>query len=485
MSKLIRNTQKKFAKMERGQVLVIVALAAVVLIAIVGLALDVGTLFIGNARLRRAVDSAALAAALQYRIDPTTELTKSATEFMLLNGITLDAAHPLTVESCEDDPPPADLCDPDVPRKLVRVSATATVRLAFLPVIGINTADISATATSEAASLDLVLVLDRSESMTNDVEVGESMRDPSYCNIHPEEGKTGNENAGGCQPFNGVQDAAVEFVQSTYLFFTYDRIAIVTFDQNAQVVMDFSNDQGDIISTIRDLTVFQGEETGADAIYPNGNPSRYYGSDVFVPDPDPADYLGMTCQQIWDDTDPNYPNPSPCTTTNIGEALRVAGNVFADKGREQALWAVVLLTDGMANAGYFNADGTPATCPRDTWPDVAQKPIYCNDADSTTRHYLPAGSAEYDADDYAYNMADFVGKPADQHGQDAFIFTVGLGDLVRGADFLQPGNKYPGEEFLKYAADVGKGVYQYARVSEDLGPIFLKIAENIATRLTH
>jgi len=85
--------------MERGQVLVIVALSAVVLIAIVGLALDVGTLFIGNARLRRAVDSAALAAALQYRKDPTTELTKTATEFMLLNGITLDAAHPLTVES--------------------------------------------------------------------------------------------------------------------------------------------------------------------------------------------------------------------------------------------------------------------------------------------------------------------------------------------------------------------------------------------------
>jgi len=57
--------------------------------------------------------------------------------------------------------------------------------------------------------------------------------------------------------FNDVQNAAVDFVQSPYLFFTYDRIAIVTFDQNAQVVMDFSNDPGDIISTIRNLTVFQ------------------------------------------------------------------------------------------------------------------------------------------------------------------------------------------------------------------------------------
>lgn len=42
--------------MERGQVLVLVAGAAIGIIAIIGLSIDVGLMFIGNARLRRAVD---------------------------------------------------------------------------------------------------------------------------------------------------------------------------------------------------------------------------------------------------------------------------------------------------------------------------------------------------------------------------------------------------------------------------------------------
>ena len=54
MSKIIRNTKKRFSRMERGQVLVIVAVAAIGIIAIIGLVMDVGLMFIGNARLRRA-----------------------------------------------------------------------------------------------------------------------------------------------------------------------------------------------------------------------------------------------------------------------------------------------------------------------------------------------------------------------------------------------------------------------------------------------
>jgi Flp pilus assembly protein TadG len=508
MTQLIRNARKKFARMERGQVLVIVALAAVGIVAIIGLVMDVGVLFIGNARLRRAVDAAALSAALQYRKNyRIADLTTSANEFLQLNGINDPNA---LVDTCDTDP---DLChdvvhDTTVQRKLVRVSASATVHLAFLPVIGINTAPISAVAISEAASVDVVLVIDRSESMTSDVDVGEKMRDPSYCNIHPEEGEAGNENAGGCQPFNDVQNAAVDFVKR--LFYPYDRVAIVTFDKNPSdpPVLSLADDcphpdtgctaqeiEDHIVETIRNLTVFQGEETagdptGANAIYPNGNPSRYYGVDIFLPNPDPTDYLGMNCTQIWDPNDPKYPDPSPCTTTNIGKALAVGGLEFTHDIRPQALWAVVLLTDGMANAGYFDAQDNPETCPRDTWPDMAQKPIYCNDADSTTSHI--AGSEEYDADDYAYDMADFVGLPAPK-GQDALIFSIGLGKLVQDDHFRQAdgnyykadGKYYPGEEFLEYAADVGRGIYYYAEYGFDLPEIFRKIAENIATKLTH
>ena len=75
-------------KSQRGQVLIIVVFAIVGLVAFVGLVVDTGLVFIGNGKLRRAVDAAALAAAAQYRKDPNPNaLSADALEFLTLNGI--------------------------------------------------------------------------------------------------------------------------------------------------------------------------------------------------------------------------------------------------------------------------------------------------------------------------------------------------------------------------------------------------------------
>ena len=232
--------------MERGQVLVVVALSLVGIIAIMGLALDVGVMFIENARLRRAVDAAALAAALQFREGyTTTDLDRSAQEFLILNGIHDPHA---TVDTCSTD---ATLCT-NPQRKLVRVVARATAPLAFLPVIGIDSAPIGAMAVSETASVDVVLVFDRSESMTYDAAVGNSMRDPSVCNASS---ASPQGYVGDCEPFNTVKDAAISFVNQ--LYFPYDRVAVVTFDQKPNVLLHFSNVKATVVSTISNLTVFQ------------------------------------------------------------------------------------------------------------------------------------------------------------------------------------------------------------------------------------
>ena len=56
------------SRAERGQALIIIAMAMVGLLAFVGLTVDSGILFIGEGHLRRAVDAAALAAATQFRV---------------------------------------------------------------------------------------------------------------------------------------------------------------------------------------------------------------------------------------------------------------------------------------------------------------------------------------------------------------------------------------------------------------------------------
>jgi len=67
-------TPTPFVKRDRGQILPMVALMAVVLIAMVGLAIDVGRIMVAKAQLVRAVDAAALAGALKLPDLPAAEV---------------------------------------------------------------------------------------------------------------------------------------------------------------------------------------------------------------------------------------------------------------------------------------------------------------------------------------------------------------------------------------------------------------------------
>jgi Flp pilus assembly protein TadG len=475
-----------------------------------GLALDVGIMFIGNARMRRAVDAAALAAALQFRQGyQFSELDASAKEFLKLNSINDPQA---LVQICEGPDPshtiPASQCPGpgEMKRKLVRVVASGTVPLAFLQVIGINSAPIAAEAISETASVDVVLVIDRSESMTYTAAPGTDERDPSFCNVAAN--PLGPTYQGYCLPFDDVKLAAISFVQS--LYFPYDRVAVVTFDKEARTVRTFSNDEATIVDNIKGLTVFEGDETatgplidppgttGINAIYPNGLPSRYYDTS----DPLNPIYRGLGCPQVdpdpaIHDSYPDYPSPAPCTTTNIGLGLYIAGMEFANPGpglagRKNSLWVTILLTDGVANAGYDQ--NHHYTCPDTTWdnvdtydfsvvpPQLISVLPKCNSGltkSVTANRHQPIGSVTYDAEDYAYDAADYVARD-----QNSLIFTIGL-----GANVITPSTAdgtHLGELFLQYAAEtVGNGEYNFAPTSAELQAVFQKIADNIATRLEH
>jgi hypothetical protein len=440
MTQYLQKYKKHFAQTQKGQILVIVLLAIVGLIAIIGLALDVGIIFINYGRLRRAVDSAALAAALQYREGYSTDdLNRAAVEFLVLNGINGATA---TVTTCSDEP---GLCPapPANPRKLVHVIAGGDVHLSFLPVIGVDTVHLDAQAVSEAASVDVVLVIDTSESMTWDAPAGDPLRDPNFCNAAPNDADGFPDLVPGeCHPFEEVKSAAVSFVQQ--LYFPYDRVAIVTFDKNAILQLALSNDEATIVSTLENLLVFE-----AEGVCPAGNPCRRYTGPTFEIFDCPYYYLGG--------------DPTPCSSTNIGGGLLLAGNEFANGERPEALWVTILLTDGVANAPY---------CPMVDWVVP-----FCRDGSAASRH-PDTDTLNYDADDYAHDMADFVGID-----QQSLIFSIGLGAQVTKLD---ASGEPAGQRFLEYAAmdGVGNGLYYFAPSGHELRSVFQKIADNIATRLT-
>jgi hypothetical protein len=479
-----RGRARPATRAERGQALVIVALAMIGLLAFVGLTVDAGILFIAEGHLRRAVDAAALAAATQFRVGRSPDqLERSADEAVHLNGVdpaTLTLGICLAGDSHNDD----SLCPaPGAPhRKLVRVTATSDVRFAFLGVIGIPGTRITANATSEAASVDVVLVIDTSNSMTYGVagEIqggytsqgfqGNPMWDPAVCNAAtPTDAQdVASGYHGYCLPFHYVKKAAIDFIN--HLFFPYDRLSIVTFDNVETVQVPLTNtltaDQitrwvkGNPVVGIGDGTHGLEVSPPRDRWYP-GSPCTFEPYNPPVPPDYPAPY---------------QPDPSSCQNTSIGGGLKAAGSEFGRQPRQEAVWVVILLTDGAPNASEPSAITGQINkfCPQSTWWDQTNDPRrfdpLCRDSDKNSRHTLldPATyagidpghsvpynpnnqydptAAYYDAEDYARDNADFVSCPSSlaqappwcrdsldyihhQGGQGALLFAIGLGPFV-------------------------------------------------------
>jgi hypothetical protein len=482
--------------------MVLIALAFVGLAAFIGLAIDAGILFIQIGHLRRAADAASLAAANQFREGRTTaDIDATADEFINLNSLNPADAN---IYICDYETPTSiyhdeDLCPEggDPYRKFVRVEASMPVDFVFLPIIGWGQIDIQAGAISETASVDLVLTIDTSGSMADDAACDDGDDDDGDGEIDectaPDLGPNGLRDdywsdpdlcndldlvtpgiQGGCHPFEEVRAAALALVDRMY--FPYDRAAVVTFDRNAVVQLNLNDDGDTVRSTIENLTVHK--RPGWPGCTADGYP----------------------------------PDPSLCTETNIADGLKGAGNEFGLSTRVEAVWIVILLSDGAANAATAE-DATPIC------PGSASNPTWLNPLCRDEDFEIELGQFGYDTEDAAVDMAYFVGCPnaleaqpagCPEPGQGAVTFTIGLGDQVTASTACDPyyaGSCEPnqGEELLRFIAGVGDdgdpdtdpcidagagiaescGNYYFAQGGLDLIAIFEAIASRIFTRITH
>ncbi len=549
---------------EDGQSIIIVAAAMIGVIAFVGIVTDVALVYVQYGHLRRATDAAAVSAAGQMREGRRySDIRWAAFETIGLHNLeaTQDSVdvfvppylggaghyHSLCSwagnsanlawweengatywdDHCDVDPQPFPPPDPgisggtplpvcwlegedltmcsDPPRKLVRVEAEAMLNLGFMNILGFHQLPMMSESEGEAATLDVTLLLDRSWSMawdTCDAAGVGAFADPLGC-----EAVTDTCNAAtpttDCEPMAQVLDASRRFMDR--LQPPFDRAAIVTFDQYADVVVPMTSTLDYVLDVLegnvtgKDITVFNGEVDCRLAI--PGNP-------------------------IW-----------PCTNTNLGLGIGYANNQFTNwqTRRDDSVWVMIVLSDGGANAALGEVEDTNCgldplaglCCPNNT-RDGAGAPPYCRDALSSTRHCSaanigdchpgglpdpadwPAGwswaPSSYDADDFARDMADFAALRS-PFGNFIVIFSIGLGDDV--TNYLGGGDPDAGEQTLRYLANVGYngdfntaaqdlcdpvaygvvtgedcGNYYYAPSAAGLDRIFSEIASRIFTRIT-
>ncbi|MBN8581657.1 MAG: hypothetical protein J0L96_13375 [Anaerolineae bacterium] len=481
-------------KSERGQAIVLIAVAMVGLIAMVGLMTDGGMMLIEYGKLKRAVDAASISASQQFRRGFTgADLSTAAETFLNLNQS--DAAN-INVYRCKRDPDTGTLdtstdgtlhdetlCT--LPRrKLVRVEATRTVQFGFMRVLGFTSANLTTSAVGEAASIDMVLIIDTSASMAYETYAGGNGNIPDHPSEDPSACNASISNP--CEPLDTVKNVADEFLDN--MFFPYDRVSIVAMTNQSPnapnrdhvTVIGLDDNESAVRTALGNLRVYQPPacDWGSPANPANG-PCINYTSGTFIGLDCPIYRLGV---DLLANTGDEVNNISSCNSSNIGGAFRRAALEFTNGlVREDSLWIVLALAGGPANATDSFPGYLDGFCPTSTWNSLTNP--FCRDASAVSRH--SNGDANYDADDYARDMADYLADPVT--GQGVTVFTIGLGNLIRNAS---KGDATAGEQLLEYAAETAGGVsanhgeYFFSPNSSGLAAIFDAIARNIFTRIS-
>ncbi len=321
-SEIVQKNTKVSKPWERGQSFVIITLAMVVLIAAVGLAVDSALLYRAKQNLQRTVDSAALAAA--YKLPVKANAEQAAYEFGRLHGYDFDpTTNPLVFNYPVYDPP----------RKVISVKGSTNFNFAFMSIIGIRSTLVNAVGVAEAAPLDVYLIFDLSESMVYDTirpspwppvgftacntwdSGGYSDCIAKYCNW-----------ARKCDPLDlHIKPAAKFFIDK--LNAQYDRVGVVVYDQYGTQIIPLSNDFPAVKAAIDSLNAFDHQGSSNCAITRS----------------------------------PSYPDRACNKQTNIGDGIMIAHNSIASEGRLDAIWSMILMTDGKANV--YRQTASCNTCP--------------------------------------------------------------------------------------------------------------------------
>ena len=169
---------KRFHSDDRAQVLAIFAMLSFVIIGLMGLASDIGRIYVARAELGRSGDAAALAGAKQLPDIDAADVKARAY---------ISENEPSAVVSVE--------VYPDVPSQQVEVRATKTVSTVFLRALGVGTVNVknSATAGFGIVPVDAVMAIDATGSM--------------------DDGCNGSQTNSGC-PIYEAKQAAIDFTNT-------------------------------------------------------------------------------------------------------------------------------------------------------------------------------------------------------------------------------------------------------------------------------
>jgi len=472
----MKSTNRNYCK---GQVIVIFALSLVVLVGMVGLAIDSGRAYGVKAKLSAAVDAAAIAAARGLTVGATDNdriLNAKAAAQKFFNGnfpsnylgvtsTTLNIPDPVHNSNGYWD---------------VKVSATANMPTTFIRVLNWNQVNVDASGEAIRRDLDMVLVLDNSISLTTPTNV-----------------------------FPAVRSAAKNFIDK--FIPSTDRIGLVSFGYGAVVNVHICPtpampscpgtdpnrgfNKADITTAINNMTAI-GSTASAEGMRQALNEINAIPS---------AKRSGLRVIVFFSD---GAPNTIPATFTRTsGSPNPITGDLFSEIGSGAAPQSVFSY-DNIKN--QLTSSASIATLPIDsgtlTITDIGATspftplaiPLY----DSTLTGQRSLGASPYtntrcNVNKAARNMLEKVANTArswKENGTDQpiAIYSLGLGDQLNSLEvtFCGYGTSEYGANIMKrvantadsdyhFAAPQPTGLYCFAADSTALDSCFSAIASDI------
>jgi Flp pilus assembly protein TadG len=366
---------------QRGFAIIFYATMLIFVTACVGLAVDVGTIFLIKARLSAAVDAAALAAGRSVNLansvaDATTAATNTANQFFAanfptgyFNSIGSPTVTPTFNEESDGNGNPSGVLD-------IKVTASVSAPTYFMNVFNVHSVNVAATGTATRRGLVLLLVLDVSSSMNTAPD--------------PVTGLTA------CQ---AMVAAAGNFVN---LFSPYDRIGLVKFDITATLLDAPTTSRGKLATDIAGLTcgsntnTISGLEIAYQQIQNTGLP------------------LALNTIVLFTDGSPNGVSavfPARAGLDSRWGGTTVQGSIPAQSGS----------TFGHANA----CDNTQSIC--------IDMPVICTDPNATMRVTMSQTSGQDSWGGATYGLA----KPTSTDADPVYPASCSHTDQLPGIDIRQ------------------------------------------------
>ena len=153
-------------KGERGATLILLTfMIATIVIPLVGLAIDGSVVYWLKAKLSASVDAAALAAGRSLSVGQTISQQTGAAILTAQNYFTANFQPGTMGTAVVGGQPTVTIAQSGLHTRTVSVQATITAPLYFMPILGFKTATLAANGQSTRRDANIILVLDRSNSM--------------------------------------------------------------------------------------------------------------------------------------------------------------------------------------------------------------------------------------------------------------------------------------------------------------------------------